>query len=171
MAEVAIALGIIAFALLTLMALLPLGLQSNKISAEETRAVCILSALEADLRNSYPGVGVANPKSRIFGLTLPYRIDSSTNYLFYVTAPTTTLTEGETTVGLADDDTATNFSERRNFQASVIYTSVPTNNSAAAMQARLVVNWPAVGAGALTNVTESPSLRGSVEAVVSFPAP
>jgi uncharacterized protein (TIGR02598 family) len=50
--EVMIAIGVVAFALLSLLALLPLGLRIEKESAEESAAVNLLAAIRADLRNS-----------------------------------------------------------------------------------------------------------------------
>ncbi|MDX6765811.1 MAG: hypothetical protein SFU85_03380 [Candidatus Methylacidiphilales bacterium] len=50
--EVTLALGITAFALVLLVGLLPVGLQSNKESREESIAVNLVNALIADLRLS-----------------------------------------------------------------------------------------------------------------------
>ena len=46
--EVVLAVGILSFALVAMAALLPIGLQSNRDSTEETQAVNLLQALVAD---------------------------------------------------------------------------------------------------------------------------
>lgn len=167
MVEVALALGIFAFALLAILALLPLGIKSNFISAEESRAICILSAVEADLRNSDP----AGARSQIFGFLLPYSTNAAGRIQFNnaVASPTAALGDGVTT-GLDDGERPVPVAGRPRFQASVIYTSVP-GGSLLPLQARLVVNWPAVADTALSAVTESATVSGCVETLVSFPAP
>lgn len=53
--EVALALGIAAFCLVTLVGFLPVGMQSEKASNEETRAVNLVGAVIDDLRFSPVG--------------------------------------------------------------------------------------------------------------------
>jgi uncharacterized protein (TIGR02598 family) len=50
--EVTLAIGIIAFALITLLGIMPVGLKANKTSVDEIVALGTLGALEADLRTS-----------------------------------------------------------------------------------------------------------------------
>ena len=74
--EIALALGVIAFALLSVVALLSTGVKSNEISVEETRATAILTLLEADLRNTSPAY---NSTSAIYHLPLPYAANPTTS--------------------------------------------------------------------------------------------
>jgi uncharacterized protein (TIGR02598 family) len=52
--EVVIALGIVSFALLAVIGLLPIGMQTNRDSVEETQALTVLGAIAADRRVSPP---------------------------------------------------------------------------------------------------------------------
>ncbi len=72
--ELVLALSLFTFAIVIIAALLPVGIASNKASSEETQGAVLLTTLEADLRNSWPGAN--SGKSQIFGLTLPYKIAS-----------------------------------------------------------------------------------------------
>ena len=169
MIEVAIALGVISFALLSVLALLPQGINSNRISAEETRAVCILSAIDADLRNTHPSA--AGGRSKIFGLQLPYALDGAGRYVINPALTTTTSLGDGTTTGLDESEVPVSLSPRPRYQASVIYTAIPAPGSAVSLQARLVVNWPAVPGSSVAAVTDSAQTSGFVESLVSFPAP
>jgi len=176
--EVAMALGLIAFVMVSIIALMVVGMKNNQVSAEESRAICILSAMEADLRNTHP---LANDgKSAIYGLELPYEADGTTRKISYnsnlvgATVPTTP-EEGSTMVYLDEGERDVGLTGAPIYQASVIYTAVPT---AAApyrtMQARLVVNWPVLAEGdeeTISNLTDPAKVRGYVETLVSFPAP
>jgi hypothetical protein len=145
----------VSFVLLSVMALLPLGAKTNQISAEETRAANILTRLEADMRNART--------NSLFGLPLPYAL-SGTNTVFNASLSATTLY----TTGISEEETTGSLASSR-YQASVIYTTVPPAGSLLPMEARLIVNWPALTAAAPTDlVTKS---RGHVETFVTFPAP
>lgn len=50
--EVTLAIGIVAFALITLLALMPVGLKTNRKSIDEIAALGMLTSLESDLRTS-----------------------------------------------------------------------------------------------------------------------
>jgi type II secretory pathway pseudopilin PulG len=174
--EVAVAIGVIAFALLTLVALLPIGMKSNQISAEETRAVSILSAVEADLRNTHPSLE-SNGRSNIFGLDLPFAIDPITGRYQLnpaLTPRTVTLGDGAT-IGLSDAESPVPLgSNTARFQVSVIYMPRinPGSPETSRMDARLVVSWPPLAtAGDASQVTDVGRTSGFVEALASFRAP
>lgn len=63
--------GVAAFALLTMVALLPLGMKINQVTTEKSRASKILTALETILRNTpaLPGarVGEVTGLSKVLG--------------------------------------------------------------------------------------------------------
>lgn len=182
MVEVALALGVIAFALLSVVALLPIGVKSNQVSADETRAAGILTLLETDLRNTHPqaGAGAASGKSLLFHLPLPYALDGSQNRIL-ANPPTHTLASGNSTDLLENETIAPSPSSNPppRYQASVVYIrSLP--NSLTPLEARLIVNWPPVNLNdpalaseekKIAALTDTSKISGYVEAYVTFPAP
>jgi uncharacterized protein (TIGR02598 family) len=170
MIEVALALGIIVFAMMALVALIPVGLQSNQISAEETRATNLLTALEADLRNTHPSA--SQGKSRWLGLTLPYVLDGNGGYV-----PNPAIQVGidppaySYTAGLSDEEAVADLATRPRFQASVIYTAVPAANDLGGVEARLVVSWPGKAGGTVAQLAQPDETGGFVEVAVTFPRP
>ncbi|PAW78165.1 MAG: hypothetical protein B9S32_08195 [Verrucomicrobia bacterium Tous-C9LFEB] len=170
--EVAMALGVVSFALLSLVALLPVGIKTNQISAEETRAAYLLSTLEADLRNTHPQAR-ANGTSRLFGLTLPYRMDATGTRITQNTSVALNTLSAAYSTGLNEDATTLSYastSPRPRYQATVLYTQLPAA-SGQPIQARLIVNWPAVNTTDITKLTSLTSVLGYVEIYVTFPAP
>ena len=171
MVEIVLALGIVAFALLALMALLPVGIKSNQISTEETQAACILTTLEADLRNTHPAAN--NGLSQLLGLTLPYQTNAS-NQISVNTALALNKVSSLYSVGVNDDGTPvayTSTAPRPRYQASVIYTQAPAANSLTPVHARLIVNWPPCTGTTPAQLTSAASVSGFVEAYVTFPQP
>jgi uncharacterized protein (TIGR02598 family) len=63
--EVTIAIGVVSFSLLTLFALIPIGLKENQTSASQTAATSVLTKVIADLR----AAPKANVSSGRFGIT------------------------------------------------------------------------------------------------------
>lgn len=161
--EVVLAIGVLAFALVSIVALLPMGLKSNRISAEESRAVNLLTAVEADLRGS-----VANGSSQIYQLPTPYKTNATPPVVFH--APTVGTAH---TRGVQDDEIPAAAAAGLRYQVSVIYTKVPAAGSLLPMEARLVVNWPCLSPADSTpvNLTGSPKVAGFIESYVTFPAP
>ena len=85
--EVTLALGVAAFSLLAIFSLLPIGLQINQRSVEQTASVDILSAVTADLR----ATPATNPRggdaiSTQFGISIPLAGGTGTTTLFFNTA-------------------------------------------------------------------------------------
>jgi uncharacterized protein (TIGR02598 family) len=165
--EVAIALGILGFVILTVVGLLSAGLKSNQISLEETRAALMLTMLETDLRNTHPGLN--GNKSANFQLPLPYTTNQD-GYAF-----NSALNSGDFySIAINDAEQPVLIpgpGEKPRYQASVTYLEVPPADSLKPITARLVVNWPWTNTTSATDVLSSASVRGSVEALVSFPAP
>lgn len=165
--EVALAIGIVAFALLSLMALLPLGVKSNQISAEETKATGILTMMEADLRNTHPLQNAG--KSALYGLDLPYEMDTSTgDYL-----PNSTLIDGRlytTGLNLSEVPAPVSAQPRPRYQISVIYRR-PAAGTVLPTEARMVVNWPAINTSNPADLIDRSKVAGYVEALISFPQP
>lgn len=171
MVEIVLALGIVAFALLTLVALLPAGMKSNQVSTEETRAASLLTMLEADLRNTHPAAN--NGRSLLFGLALPYQTNTSSrvvaNSALEVNKVSTNYSAGVQDDGTPVAYTAANRVAR--YQASVIYTSNAGAGDLSPTHARLIVNWPSFNATNPAQLTSLASVSGFVETYVTFPQP
>lgn len=166
--EVAVALGVIAFALIAILGMLPVTIASNQSSVEETRATALLTLIHADLLNSSPTAN--GGKSLQFGFQLPYE-GSGASRSFAAVLPnhigpgyTSGLDDAERPVPLES-------SSPPRFQASVIYTKIPVAGSLEPMEARLVVNWPGrTDVSSPVDLTTA-TVGGFVEAFVTFPAP
>jgi uncharacterized protein (TIGR02598 family) len=175
--EIAVALGIVAFALMSILALLPMGAKNNQISAEEPRAADILSVAQADLRNTSP---LANgKKTLVYQLQSPYDVDTTTHRVKFNEA-VTTVTDVSTAVSagctavvdrnekVQTDDGVTRYP----YQVSVIYiqkAGATTPNGP--LEARIVVNWPSVTSAKISDLTNVAKVRGFVQAYVTFPSP
>jgi len=85
--EVTLALGVAAISLLVIFSLLPIGLQTNQRSIEQTASADILSAVAADLR----ATPATNPRgnatiSTQFGISIPAAGATGTTTVFFNTA-------------------------------------------------------------------------------------
>lgn len=169
--EVVLALGIVAFAMLTVIAFLPIGIKSNQISTDETRAANILTLLEADLRTpSTTGT------SQFFGgIKPPYSMDAATGQSTWNgSLPSINSLSKDNSTGIQEDGTLlsyTSINPRPRYQVSVIYTYIPSTGSLAPIRARLIVNWPAMNTTDITKLTSPTAVAGFVETYVAFPAP
>lgn len=170
--EIALALGIIGFALLSVLALLPLGMRNNQVSKEETQAAGILTTLVADLEGSYAGDSSAVARSRRFKLNLPYQINSAGRLEVNTNLLLNTLTADYSTgVSQSEVPVAIAAAPVPVFQASVIYTRIPAANNAAPVEARVIVNWPCLNTSNVAHLTDPAKVSGFVETYVTFPAP
>ena len=135
--EVTLALGVAAVSLLVIFSLLPLGLQTNQRSFEQTASVDILSTVAADLR----ATPVTNPRggaatSSQFGINIPASGGTGTTTLFFNTA-------GQS-----------NSSQQSDSRYRVTITFVSNGGGAkSATLADLKVTWPA--SAAITNAQGS----------------
>ena len=169
--EVVLALGLLTFVGVALMALLPVGIRSNQVSAEESEAANLLTMLESDLRGTHPSAN--SGKSRHFGLTLPYTLNAGgqtvLNTAVQINTFSPSYSTGWTDRGAVVPYTATSHPR---YQASVIYTQLPTATTPGSpIQARLIVNWPAISAQSPASLTSPKSVSGFVETWVTFPSP
>lgn len=172
MVEVALALAVLAFALVGVVALLPLGVESNKVSAEETGALALLSALQADLANTHPAL--KSGRSLRFDLPLPFREDAGK----IVVNDTLTSKSVADEYSIPVDESGKRASGRSRYQISVVYLSVPAAGSYEPVQARLIVNWPSVDLSRFSGdrekilaLTDTNRVAGFVETLIAFPAP
>ncbi len=168
--EVVLSLAVISFAFLTTVALLPMGVKDNRITAEETRAACILTLLESDLRNTHP---LANGgKSKYFGLALPYAANASGQVVLNPDLQSNTLSSTYT-VGLDDKEKAVDPAQvpPPAYQASVLYTRLPKAGAHTPVEARVIVSWPCRNGTDPALLTSLTHVTGFVESYVTFQAP
>lgn len=175
--EVALALGIVSFALLTVVALLPIGISTNQASSEELHASNLLSFLNADLRNTDPRLASAHAgASALFGLPLPYQVSASGKLILnsrlspVSSALSTVPSDCTTGIDAADGVVATGTLPPAPYQVTVLYSAVPATGNAP-IQARLIVNWPCLRGATIADLTDRTKVRGYVEACVTYPAP
>lgn len=130
--EVTLALGLIVSCLLTLMALLPVGVKSNQESIQQTAAAHFAAALAADLKNTDPGM-----VSPLFGLTRPAAAATA------VSSQTLYLDENGTRTGTVGASTAPPDARYR-----VLVEAIPpdTATSEQAVMLRIRLVWPAPAA-------------------------
>jgi uncharacterized protein (TIGR02598 family) len=82
--EVALALAVAVFCLVTLMALLPVGLNSGRITTGETAANGILNEVVADLRATTPTSPIGGTAtSQQFGISIPATGTTASTTLYF----------------------------------------------------------------------------------------
>ena len=123
--EVTLALGVMAFCIVPVFGLLPVGINSNQTSLNQTRAASVAANLCADVR----GTALTNTKSPRFGVDVA---DAGSQTLYFTEA-------GDAVT------TATAFNAR--YRVSVTVTPPPTAGTASAAQGAtwlsVLVTWPA----------------------------
>jgi type II secretory pathway pseudopilin PulG len=156
--EVTVAIGLLVFALVSILTLLSVGISNNRRATEDLRASSFLTAIEAELVNSRAGA-----TSALFGFPLPFLTNAAgrtlinTNIQAGVPYSVPLSLSGNT---LASADAAP-------YQAWVIYTRVPPD-AFAPVEARVIVNWPAVTSGQVADIARS---SGSLETYLSLTVP
>lgn len=129
--EVTLALGIAAFALVTIFGLLPIGLNSNRASIGETAATNVVSAIVADLRMAPTATAIAaNPQLKT--ISPAYGVDVAQSY---TAASPKVLYLDES--GQLQTSAAT-----ARYKAAIILTPPPAASKAATC-GTVTVGWPA----------------------------
>lgn len=136
--EVVFALGIAAVSLVSVLGLLPIGLNSSLSATSQTCGINVLTAVAADLRNIPVAASGMVPKSPVYGLSL------DTNSTLY-------FNQG----GGFDSNRASN----SRYRVSVTPV-VPSGPSKCATTVSIVVSWPA--AASVNNAL------GTVDACISL---
>lgn len=128
--EVTLALGVAAVSLLVIFSLLPIGLQTNQRSIEQTASADILSAIAADLRATpmtSPRGGAAT--SSQFSISIPAAGSSGTTTLYFNSA-------GQSATSLQSDS---------RYRVTITFPSSGSGTRTATF-ADLKVTWPAAAA-------------------------
>jgi uncharacterized protein (TIGR02598 family) len=143
--EITLALGVAAFALLAILGLIPVGLNSNQTSIEQSTATNIASAISADFRQ-VPSAPAIAANASLKATSSLYNIDVSQNYtstspkVFY-------LDQGG---GPFPPPSAPGSTSR--YKVSITLTQ-PTTNPRAATVGTITVGWPAAAAQSLGSVS------------------
>ena len=148
--EVTLALGVALFCLITVFALLPTGVNSNKASLEQTAATSVLRAITADLRATPNPLPYQAQTSAQFGISIPAAGEPP------APVPPLPIYIGE------NEQSGTSLASVTNprYLLSVWMTPPTAAGSRQATLARLLLTWPS--AATTTNAL------GSVETVIAL---
>ncbi len=129
--EVALALGIAAFALVAIFGLLPIGVTSNQNAVQQTVAAGIASSIAADLHNAPIYSTLTSGTSPVYGIALPAAGAASATH-------TLLLREDATPTAAIDNLTS--------FKGAVYRATVSLSPPAAAKRSatvvRVFISWP-----------------------------
>lgn len=166
--EVTLALGITAFCLVTVFGLLPVGINNNQNSIQQTTATNLVRAVVADLRATQLTSGTSYATSPVFGFQIPYAGQGGT----VNGVQTVFFSDSENATGIMGAAPSTNSNSTpgtptlstgvSRYRVTVSFTP-PSSGSRSASVARILVSWPAL---ADQNPTTWPSYyAGSYEVV------
>lgn len=128
--EVVFALGISSFAIISIIALMPIGLQSSRTSIEESAALNILSAVVADRRAT------------------PF---TNASAIYQLPALSSTMTMVTGTFGIADDNQELVALGKARYRITYKFTP-PTPTTLNPFIGHFRASWPAVNANSLDSV-------------------
>jgi type II secretory pathway pseudopilin PulG len=138
--EVTLALGVAAFCLTTILGLLPLGLNSNQASIEQTVSSCIAKAVMADLRATPPG-----QSSTRFGFTVPAGGASTTaSNAAVLSAPQTIFLHEDSSPTVGQTTGVSKADGQSHYRVTVAFYPNPTPGQLTATGVRILVTWPAL---------------------------
>jgi Tfp pilus assembly protein PilV len=131
--EVALALGIAAIALVAIIGLIPVGLNSNQASSEQTAAAGLAAAIVADLQATPVEVPPVAKSSLRYAVPLP--VSGSAMHSFF-------LQEDGAQAGTMDANIDASTDPR--YRATLFITAPPAANQKTATLVRILITWPAV---------------------------
>lgn len=146
--EVVLALGLSVFCLLTLFALLPVGLQTHLSAATRTSSALIVSGIDADLRATLKTTPAVSPR---YGLHIPNAGE-----------PASAADQPETIFLLEDGAQAAMANAQ--YRISLWYTPPQTPIQKTATNVRVLVSWPAQS----TATRDSNGFNTSFETVIAI---
>lgn len=129
--EVTLALGIAAFCLLAILALLPVGLNSNQASLEQTAAAGLARGIISDLRATPKTTPPTDQSSPMYQLTIPAG-GTGRSTIF--------LNRDTTTKGAAVDSDAD--ADKDPHYRATVYFSAPSVGQKTATTVRVLITWP-----------------------------
>jgi Tfp pilus assembly protein PilV len=143
--EVTLALGVAGFCLVTVMGLLPLGLDSNQNCLEQTLAASVASQVYSDLRLAPRTPNAASPR---YGIVIPSPLSSGATTTMLMTA------EGVVTASGSSTASSATASDPSRFKVSISFIPPPP---------------PAAGQGALSPASLPPGQSTMVQILVTWP--
>ena len=153
--EVALALGVAAFALVAIIGLIPIGLNSNQTSSEQTAAAGLAAGIVADLRATPVAIPPVAKSSPRYQVPLPPS-GNATHSIF--------LREDGSLSGALDANA--DLSQDPRYRATLFITAPTAAPQKVATTVRLLITWPAV---ADPQATKTPArFIGSYEVVVAL---
>lgn len=163
--EVALAVGLLAVIVTSLLALLPLGVGSTRETVQEAYAINLLTVAEAELRHPRTDDGVS-PR---FRLPLPIVRGSHDRDSLNPALKTGAVH----TIGVRNDGSTATAGPECPYQLTLVYTQLPSPGSMAPLQARLIASWPCQPEAATTaeSVTDQRRISGYAESYLAFPSP
>jgi uncharacterized protein (TIGR02598 family) len=171
--EVVVAIGIVAFAILALVALLPIGLHAVRNSTEEIQAANLISVISSDLKDTSP----TNETSAYFQLDpIPWKRDVAAT----VAGANPSIVVGQNyTFYFKDGQGLTSAGDAR-YRVTLRYTRVPGKASivgdtplaggSSVIEALVMVSWPAL-VDPFPGASGGPTAQGHVEAYLTFSRP
>jgi uncharacterized protein (TIGR02598 family) len=123
--EVALALGVTSFALITIVGLLPLGIGTLRQTVEETAAINIATGVVADLHQAPSAAAIAlnsslSPKSPLYGVDV---------------------TQPSATIYLDGNGTLEPSAATARYQANIVLTAPPAG-ARNATEGSVIITWP-----------------------------
>jgi uncharacterized protein (TIGR02598 family) len=165
--EVAVALGIAVSCLVTVLALIPIGLKTGQDSIEETEAAFLMTSLVADLkftRELTPG-GSVNTKTGLYEMKLPWQ-RSNANSL-----PIPAVAENDKETYFYDFQSGKLTDELNmgsRFLVDVIYVRVGDAKALEPILAQVNIYWPPAAAA---SSSDRENAGGVFSTIVSLPVP
>ena len=126
--EVTLAVGIAAFCLLSIMALFPATLATNRITIQQTANTNLVAAIAADLRAT-PITSASSPR---YGIAIP-PTGSATHTIFL---------QDDETAGAQDADAVPSQSPK--YRATITFTAPSNSSQKTATGVRILLTWPAL---------------------------
>ena len=142
--EITLALGVMAFCLVAIFGLLPVGLNSDRAAVEQTAAAGVAAALAADLRQTPAASATApNPQSPRFLISVPAVASGQTViHTLFLTEDGAVAASNPT---VSAQDQPADSTQNPRYRVTLVFTrqnAAATDRSATS--ARLLVTWPAV---------------------------
>ena len=175
-------MGVAVFCLLTLIALLPIGITANKNMVEQTVATGIMASVVDDLRNTPAPTALSDPiyassviPSQYYGIKIPRANQTPISYTFFVQDDGSLANSYNYYLKAANASSTTNPRYRVQVDFYPPGTSLTVTNPKGngPTRVRILVTWPALAdsgqTSKATDTTSSPkNFTGSVETVVSL---
>lgn len=182
--EVVLAVGILVFGILAILALLPVGLKQNQEAGEQIEAAGLMTSVLADLRNTAPG----SSESRLYKISpLPLAIDGNRvvpNSALTIPAESTTFNANGSNVArvyLNRAGAVVTTPDANDFRVTIRYTRASGRGSAVSsaspenpasgiptpVEAHVMISWPALFDPLVA--TERSNISSFVEVYTTFP--